>query len=473
MLNEHQLKVAKFFATTTHDMVIQSRAGSGKTKLIISLTGLGKNKGKRVLFGAFTNATGAELKKREPRLSPLIRTSHSLGLAAIRRSLSCEVEVEAHKYSRILRGLISSPEFEKACNDKGLKPKLFSAPMTISEIGRNLNQLQVSLTNDGHLFTPLIDAALESYLLTKAIQEGLKESKEGIIGFPDMISFPLHPDVYNPGSFQKYDLIYLDEAQDLSEAQLQIYHNSRSSECQMIAVGDDYQSIFAFAGATGSSLQELTRLYQAKTFTMPLCYRCPIEVLDLARAIVPDIQGLDRHGDVQEHADIDQAIINLATKPGSRLALARTNSALIPLALRLLNDGIPFTFIGDSLENRLKTRLSFYRDTINFNNLQAALEKGKRRGNDLDECLAHLLNGSSRYSEMFGAIRRIFYNSSASIRLSTVHSAKGTEANHVLIWGINFFPHSGAETEIELQQEENLLYVAYTRSKETLEILHL
>ncbi len=62
-----------------------------------------------------------------------------------------------------------------------------------------------------------------------------------------------------------------------------------------------------------------------------------------------------------------------------------------------------------------------------------------------------------------------------SVKLMTMHNAKGLEFNHVFIVGLEdgLIPHSRSiENEKNLQEERRLLYVAFTRAKKTLILSH-
>ena len=54
------------------------------------------------------------------------------------------------------------------------------------------------------------------------------------------------------------------------------------------------------------------------------------------------------------------------------------------------------------------------------------------------------------------------------VTLSTVHKAKGAEAPRVIILDPKRMPSKGARQDWEIQQERNIVYVAYTRARETL-----
>ncbi len=66
-------------------------------------------------------------------------------------------------------------------------------------------------------------------------------------------------------------------------------------------------------------------------------------------------------------------------------------------------------------------------------------------------------------------INVIFSQSSkGSITLLTAHKSKGLESPRVFIFEKSFFPSIFAKSKVEVDQESNLLYVSYTRAKNTL-----
>jgi hypothetical protein len=58
-------------------------------------------------------------------------------------------------------------------------------------------------------------------------------------------------------------------------------------------------------------------------------------------------------------------------------------------------------------------------------------------------------------------------------RISTIHKAKGLEADTVIVWGWNLMPSEWATQQWEIRQEENMAYVAVTRSKRLLELVNI
>jgi superfamily I DNA/RNA helicase len=71
--------------------------------------------------------------------------------------------------------------------------------------------------------------------------------------------------------------------------------------------------------------------------------------------------------------------------------------------------------------------------------------------------------------ELIEKINNIFSDrKKGGISLSTIHKAKGLEAENVYIACRHLMPSSRAKKDWEIRQEYNLMYVAYTRAKNIL-----
>jgi DNA helicase-2/ATP-dependent DNA helicase PcrA len=66
-------------------------------------------------------------------------------------------------------------------------------------------------------------------------------------------------------------------------------------------------------------------------------------------------------------------------------------------------------------------------------------------------------------------LNNMFDDHAKTVKLSTIHKSKGKEWNRVFWYGLNRYqPSPFARQEWQLEAEENLCYVAATRSKDTL-----
>ena len=86
--------------------------------------------------------------------------------------------------------------------------------------------------------------------------------------------------------------------------------------------------------------------------------------------------------------------------------------------------------------------------------------------------LETLSEGLTTVEELKNKIRTIFNDGqNEAICLSTIHKAKGLEADNVFILAKSLMPSKFAEQEWEIKSEENLEYVAITRAKKTLQYI--
>jgi DNA helicase II / ATP-dependent DNA helicase PcrA len=91
---------------------------------------------------------------------------------------------------------------------------------------------------------------------------------------------------------------------------------------------------------------------------------------------------------------------------------------------------------------------------------------------DRVECIIALSDGVNDLSVLRDNIESIFSDEVKGIALSSVHRGKGLEADNVYILRPDLMPFPRAKQPWEIQQERNIQYVAYTRSKKLLAFIH-
>jgi ATP-dependent exoDNAse (exonuclease V) beta subunit len=88
---------------------------------------------------------------------------------------------------------------------------------------------------------------------------------------------------------------------------------------------------------------------------------------------------------------------------------------------------------------------------------------------DMIHTLETLSEGINSKQELIAKIESIFSDKKKEgIALSTIHKAKGLEANNVYIACPTLMPSKSATQDWEKEQEHNLMYVAFTRAKNKL-----
>lgn len=211
-----------------HTVVI-ARAGSGKTSTIVE----GFKyipKGKKTLMVAFNKAIADELKQRAASYIDVM-TLHSLGFRAIKQSFG-EVVLENNKCSSIVSSIIGDDydlwELNMSiCKCVSLcKGFLFDTPDKIGDLIDKFGIEVFELTRK-----KFIEHVIKALGMCKASKQ--------VIDFDDMIWFPF---VYHL-NVGKFDVVFVDEAQDLNTAQMVMVMSACKPQGRIIAVGDPAQCV--------------------------------------------------------------------------------------------------------------------------------------------------------------------------------------------------------------------------------------
>ena len=326
----------------------------------------------------------------------------------------------------------------------------------------------------------IVDAAIAIYKASLA--------QTDVIDFDDMILFPLIKNIRV--KFGK-DLIFLDEAQDLSRSRQALARKFlKTGSGRMVVVGDDRQAIYGFSGADSAALDNLIKGLNATVLPLSVTWRCPKAVVRLAQTIVPDIEAAAsaREGEVIYLQELPEDLRR------TDAILCRNTAPLIPMAYSLIRRGIPCKVegrqIGDGLINlaqrwKIKTidallnRLDDYLER----ELQKAAAKGEEEKaevktdtvNTLREIAQQcLLEDRKTVGDVVEFIERLFADDvSGVLTLCTYHRSKGREWPRVLLFEHNKrCPSKGARQDWQMVQEDNLAYVAFTRAQQTLAFIN-
>lgn len=125
--------------------------------------------------------------------------------------------------------------------------------------------------------------------LWQAVDQWLTRHKARLISdLPGLLS-----DRIKGGDFSdcQYDYVIVDEFQDLTPAEQDLFLRLRSSDGQMVALGDPRQSIYAFLGNDRKGLAKIDQhpaLTTIKILDVPLieCQRCPKELVVAANKLM-------------------------------------------------------------------------------------------------------------------------------------------------------------------------------------------
>lgn len=482
--SSYQKAIFDWFADPSGPIVVNAKAGSGKTTTLVRGMHEMKEPGKR-LFAAFNKSIVEELTRKLP---PTVQcqTIHSLGYATLRSGYPSikrwDLDNGRIKYRQLARDVKIPQEYgdRNAIQDLLLNVVNY-AQLTLANTDP---QSIAKMANRFGLEIPVeVDEDWLSDQVTEMIKQGIELGKQGLISFADMLFLPASLNLSPP----KYSLVAVDEAQDLSKVQMHLIMSAQAEGGNFIAVGDPRQAIYGFAGAESDSFYQLQRHFKASVMPLNYCYRCPELVIKEAQRIVSDIECPEgtRAGIVKTITD-EEFKTNL--RPGD-MVLCRLTAPLVKLCFELIKRRIPAKVkgrdIGGQIANTVRQIMKRCTDLERFpafmygwQESQLRVLRDKLGSEDQQQAVADKVACLEICYAMFNPqtidgfcddIKSLFSDDKSPITLCTVHRAKGLENPRVFIIRPDKLPLTRKnQTADQANQEMNLKYVAITRAQEEL-----
>jgi superfamily I DNA/RNA helicase len=463
-----QKAIFKDVALGNGHTVVQAYAGSSKTTSIVeSFRYLPK--GKKTLCLAFNKIIQEELKSRAPSYIDVL-TFHSLGLRAIKQRFG-NIELDDNKVFDLVKGQLSDPEYDLITNicDTVAFCK-YGLQDTPAQIDKIIDLFGIDVCGmDRKVFISLVVKTL-----------GLDKAQTSKIDFNDMCWFPFVHNLF----LGTYDFVYVDEYQDLNKSQLVMAKKAcNANGGRIIACGDTFQDLYSWRGSDSSIVEELKTQAGAKTLPLPISYRCPKNVIELAKHWVPDITCPDTAPD-GEVEDISLNQLYTIAKPGCFI-LSRTNAPLIKICMAFIRLGVKANIRGRDIGKQLaylikkskkKQIASFltWLKTWRDDETAKLQEKNINPENVWDryECLVNLCEECKTLEEATKKVNELFNDTDEKniIMLSSVHRAKGLEADDVFLlkWTFRLWLNEELALIDKPNEEANIAYVGATRTKKRL-----
>jgi DNA helicase II / ATP-dependent DNA helicase PcrA len=444
--------------------VVEAVAGSGKTTTIVQALSLMKG---NVLFTAFNKHIQTELSSRAP-AGVRVSTIHSLGMATIRKN-GRSVEIDDRKARRLVAEIVGDESRATLQKRNAIETLVRLTKLTLTD-GTDQAALASLVDHYGIDTNGDHDEIVES--VAPVLRMMLDECAGGMIDFDDMIWYPAH-DGLRP---DQYDWVCVDEAQDLNAAQRKLV--LAACRGRVIAVGDRHQSIYGFTGADTNSIPTLVNALSATVLPLSICYRCPSSHVALAKEIVPQIEARENApvGTVQDVSWGDA----VKTMVSGDLVICRINKPLADVAMSLIRAGKKAVVRGKDIGNGLVglvekhragslgdtlAKITTYRDREVSKLIAAKKENRAASLQDRVETIITLSDGMDTVDALKSRIQGIFSDDVQGVVCSSVHKAKGLEANRVFVTCPQLMPFPKAKQGWEIEQEMNLKYVALTRAK--------
>lgn len=474
----NQLRSSRMsFTPTDEQSAIVAAARGSKTNLIVhALAGAAKTS-TLVLIAracvvptlsvAFNVRIAKEMTDRMPG-SVTSRTLNGVGHRAWGNTRGGRCVVNKDKVYDICKALID----DLSGAEKSAGYELFTQLMANVRFGKTAGYVPKKfagmakpLMTEDELFAALDEepSPLMEDLIIAASERSMTAAFDRQIDFDDQI---LLPTVF-PSTFESFPLTLVDEAQDLSALNHAMLRKMVKTN-RLIAVGDEYQSIYGFRGAHENSMELLRSTFEMSRHDLTICFRCPTSVVREARFRAPMMQTPES---AAEGSVRHLATWTIEELPADATILCRNNAPLFRAAITLLKNGRYPELVGSDIGKAIiKILRKLGEDSTPVGEAlsrvtawkEEKLQKSRNPGAIVDqaECMEVFLDQATSLGGAIAYAERLLVTA-GGIKLMTIHKAKGLEWDNVYLLDRPLI-------NIQRTQERNLLYVAMTRAKANL-----
>ena len=456
---QEQQDILDFVQNESANIAIVARAGTGKSTTLEMIANV-IPPSKRVLCLAFNKIIADELRQRLPAHCEA-KTLNALGHRALGRYFPAWPKIDRDKMYNIIREIPG-------------KVDEFSEVLRACRAAKSVGCVPGGHKRLKSLCTPQEFFENYDYDLSgndqQVVMEALTISNElvfaeQIIDFDDQIMIStLFPSI----SFDKYDVVLVDEAQDLSSLNHAMLKKVAKGKARVIVVGDPLQAIYAFRGAHVNSFNLLRDAFECQEFPLCTTFRCAKSIVKHVDWIAPDMVAFEGNPEGQV-IDVGEDW-ELKDIPLDSAIVCRRNAPLFRLSLDFFRADINAEYVGNDIISRMEKILKGIKNNRarkleveayikHYAETNAKKWKDPEVAKDMVQCLEIVCERFDTLQEMLTWLRSQT-RKKARIKLLTVHKAKGLEFDTTFILNKFYFSEEG--------QELNIQYVAMTRAKNTL-----
>lgn len=479
--------------------------GCGKTTALLNIVEQAFSRGvepDRIAFVAFTRKAAQEARERmvekfgiEPDRMPYFRTLHSLAFKFIDAETSQILTAQKLREYAKAEGLSLSATFIDEFGQAHQTPVTDDEKALSAESHARLTQ------------RPLEEVVIEADVPINRTMELIQDYREFkadaiLLDFTDMLQR-----FVDEASLPEFDLLIVDEAQDLSALQWRMVEKLVEHSKDVYYAGDDDQAIYAWAGADIDHFLNL----DADREVLPTSYRLKSNVFDACQKVIRYCD--DRYSkDWKPHAEggvvtSTNRLSTLDFRNGeSWFILARTNSLLKPITKFLRDEGLAFysngvdglqssvavdpvqavlvyenlrkgrSFDGEKMklvwkfiEPRLRPEAAPVFDPVNEYTLSDLCSTGFDADRSWLDAL-RISGAMQSYIRMLRATGESLIKP-PRITVSTIHGVKGGEADNVVVWqklSSRTYNSWIGPVGDQYDQEVRALFTAMSRAKERL-----
>jgi DNA helicase-2/ATP-dependent DNA helicase PcrA len=492
--------------------IILGPPGTGKTTKLLSMVEDAMDRGvppDRIGYFSFTRRAADEAMERAikrfrltRRDLPYFRTLHSLAKSVVgidnksimqgKHYQECAQWLKIPMFSELVRP-DDGPYQEYGLGDRFLEVINMSR-ICLLPLREVYNKSSVPETTD--------------YAMVEYVDRGLRKYKDanGLFDFTDMLELFVKRKASPP-----FDLVFIDEVQDLSPLQWLMVHQIAERSKQVVIAGDDDQAIYRWAGA---DVEYFIRL-DGTTEVLGQSYRIPASHHAMSQHLISSVQHRRRkeflprpdEGVVKWHSHSEEVDLN----ENDWLLLARTRRLAKQLEQEVRQRGMLYSFsLSKDVDHESMEAIRLWealrrgetlvtkdvRRVYRQMRVNESVARGHKTMPDVHEDAEHSIESlitdhglltKASWEDALSAIpedEKTYYKACLRrgedftrpprIRISTIHSAKGAEATNVLL--VTDFPQKGGvsvrRNAFEEDDEKRVFYVGLTRAKKELHLIH-
>ena len=472
------------------NMIVQAVAGAGKTTTLVECANRVRDDYK-ILLLAHNRSTKDTLRqkvKNKPNVK--VYTIHGLAWRIFTEHFGFEPKIDENKYRNYINRNINTLGSELYQELSSPSKMMYKANVfKLVEMARhNLKQSEKEIKKLATKKYGMTLVADESHFVANVLKWGMENTE--VVDYQDLLWFPSEFGYFT--THYLADIIMLDEAQDASIAQQDVISRCFKRNTRLFCFGDKSQLINSWCGSDTASFEHLAdaTMFRRDAKELPLTtnYRCGTRIIEYAK------QYTDNNIHARENApegEIRHEVMLSEAKDGD-MVLCRNIAPLMAAYRRGVSEGKKMYFRGEELGKTLKTDA----DCANGDTIEEIIKSMKIRliatwdfltkefGLDPRETMT-----DPRIVSLFDTIKTMealpktvvkrsdlekFVDDVFSaegregIQLSTIHRAKGLEADNVFIICPSLIPSRLARLDWEIEEERHLQYVMCTRPKNTL-----
>lgn len=459
-LTDEQIDIINAATLTSDNLMLNALAGTGKTSTLEAIERAVPKQPILYLVFAKKNADEATARMLT---TTTVRTFNSLGHRIWATSQSKNLRLNAKKSGDILRELINeSPKNTHAELWNSYHPTISGVALAkalgyVPE-GKYPNARRLIDRNRFHTLLEERPDDLTSDLIDAVLTRSIKQSYEGLIDYNDQIYMP----ALFGGTYPKFPLVLVDEYQDLSPVNHALL--ARLVRGRLIGVGDPYQNIYGFRGASAGGMPQATAEYKCTSLPLSISFRCPSAIVSHVHWRVPHFKALNQGGSVHAPRSLSANDIG-----DDSTIICRNNAPLFSVAFKLLGLGRSVAVAGSDVGSKLigimrklgPESLSYQQTMSAIESwLEERLDREAKNAEDMAECMRIFATAGKGTLGTAILYAEHLFKQSGSIKLLTGHKAKGLEFDDVI--------HLDPQLLSGSEQDQNLSYVISTRSRDRL-----